>query len=85
MISLSPTYHNSSENIATFTRSVHYNLIMARSPHFGSNISNLTRFYVYTIYIEAVAFARDFNLATTINLLHLYLYFNIGLDYTFNS
>jgi len=56
MISLSPTYHNSSENIATFTRSVHYNLIMARSPHFGSNSSNLTRFYSYSCWYRSSRF-----------------------------
>ena len=37
----------------------------------------------YFFYI--VAFAKVFNLATPINLLHLYQYFHIGLDYTFNS
>lgn len=36
-------------------------------------------------HIETVALARGFNLATPINLLHLYQYFHIGLDYTFNS
>ena len=34
---------------------------------------------------NSVAFARAFNLATPSNLLHLYQYFHIGLDYTFNS
>lgn len=32
---------NSSENYATFTRSIHYNLVLGRSPSFGSNRSNL--------------------------------------------
>ena len=35
--------------------------------------------------LGTVAFARAINLATPINLLHLYQYFHIGLDYTFNS
>ena len=32
-----------------------------------------------------VAFAKAFNLAISINLLQLFQYFHIGLDYTFNS
>ena len=35
--------------------------------------------------VNMVAFTKAFNLATPINLLHLYLYFHIRLDYTFNS
>ena len=35
--------------------------------------------------VNMVAFTKAFNLATPINLLHLYQYFHIGLDYTFNS
>jgi len=35
-------FQNSSENYATFTRSIHYNLVLERSPGFGSNRSNLS-------------------------------------------
>ena len=73
-------FKDSSENYATFTRSIHYNLVLERSPGFGSNRSNLP-----IIFFDPVAFAKVFNLATPINLLHLYQYFHIGLDYTFNS
>jgi len=34
-------FKDSSENYATFTRSIHYNLVLERSPSFGSNRSNL--------------------------------------------
>jgi len=37
-------FHSSSENYATFTRSIHYNLAMERSPRFGYNRSNLSRY-----------------------------------------
>jgi len=33
-------FKDSSENYATFTRSIHYNLVLERSPSFGSNWSN---------------------------------------------
>jgi len=35
-------YQNSSENTATSIRSIHYNLVLVRSPGFGSNRSNLS-------------------------------------------
>ena len=35
-------FQDSSENYATFTRSIHYNLVLKRSPSFGSNRSNLS-------------------------------------------
>ena len=35
------TFQNSSENYATFTRSIHYNLVLERSSSFGSNRNNL--------------------------------------------
>jgi len=35
-------FKDSSENFATFTRSIHYNLVLERSPSFGSNKSNLS-------------------------------------------
>nr|QCI56452.1 hypothetical protein [Hypsizygus marmoreus] len=65
-------YQNSSENYATFTRSIHYNLVLVRSPGFGSNRSNLSiTICIYTNY-SPVAFARALNLATPINLLTHY-------------
>jgi hypothetical protein len=33
-------FQNSSENFATFNRSIHYNLVLERSTGFGSNNSN---------------------------------------------
>lgn len=33
-------FQNSSENFATFNRSIHYNLVLERSTDFGSNNSN---------------------------------------------
>ena len=60
-------YHNSSENFATFNRSGHYTLIMARSPIFGSNTSNYTIKHMFL-----VAFAKVINLATPIKLLTHY-------------
>ena len=74
------TFHNSSENIATFTRSILYNLVMERSPGFGSNKSNLPNIsnpkkysdsFFFKLLSYLVAFARALNLATFINLLHL--------------
>jgi len=77
-------FQNSSENNATFNRSIHYNLVLKRSPRFGSNRSNLsiTIFIQYYAYLSfekehiliysPVAFARAFNLATPINLLTHY-------------
>ena len=35
------TFQNSSENYATFTRSIRYNLVLERSSSFGSNRNNL--------------------------------------------
>jgi len=35
------TFQSSSENNATFTRSIYYHLALERSPRFGSNKSNL--------------------------------------------
>jgi len=60
-------FKDSSENYATFTRSIHYNLDLERSPGFGSNRSNLP-----IIFYDPVAFAKVFNLATPINLLTHY-------------
>ena len=37
------TYQNSSENYATFNRSIHYNLVLVRSPGFGSNRSTVAQ------------------------------------------
>src|SRR6218665_970013 len=74
-------FHSSSENYATFTRSIHYNLAMERSPRFGYNRSNLTRYCfsalpLLTVGISkdlrTVAFAKALNLATPINLLTHY-------------
>ena len=64
-------FKDSSENYATFTRSIHYNLVLERSPSFGSNRSNLsiTIFNLKYLNYSPVAFARAFNLATPINLL----------------
>jgi hypothetical protein len=64
-------FHSSSENFATFNRSILYNLAMERSPRFGSNISNIIPLPIY-FYIGTVAFARALNLATHINLLTHY-------------
>jgi len=64
-------FHSSSENFATFNRSILYNLAMERSPRFGSNISNIIPLPIY-FYISTVAFARALNLATHINLLTHY-------------
>jgi len=50
-------YQNSSENYATFTRSIYYNLVLVRSPGFGSNRSNLP----ITI-CSSVAFAKVLSL-----------------------
>lgn len=61
-------FKDSSENYATFTRSIHYNLVLERSPSFGSNRSNLS----ITKIFSPVAFAKAFNLATSINLLTHY-------------
>ena len=61
-------FKDSSENYATFTRSIHYNLVLERSPSFGSNKSNLS----ITKNFSPVAFAKAFNLATSINLLTHY-------------
>jgi len=47
------TYHNSSKFIATNTGSVHYDLVMVRSPGFGS----IFRYFPTTIFI-VVAFAK---------------------------
>jgi hypothetical protein len=69
-------YQNSSENYATFTRSIHYNLVLVRSPGFGSNRSNLPTTTEFNLrlqkwnYFSLVAFAKVINLATPINLLH---------------
>ena len=68
-------FKDSSENYATFTRSIHYNLVLERSPSFGSNRSNLsiTNFFYVNIFNNSpVAFAKAFNLATSINLLTHY-------------
>ena len=67
-------FKDSSENYATFTRSIHYNLVLERSPSFGSNRSNLsiTIFNLKYLNYSPVAFARAFNLATPINLLTHY-------------
>lgn len=65
-------FHSSSENYATFTRSIHYNLAMERSPRFGYNRSNLTRYCFNYKDLYTVAFAKAFNLATPINLLTHY-------------
>jgi len=69
-------FQNSSENNATFTRSIHYNLVLKRSPRFGSNRSNLSItiliFKLREFEYSPVAFARAFNLATPINLLTHY-------------
>src|SRR5271156_7185988 len=68
-------YQNSSENYATFNRSIHYNLVLVRSPGFGSNRSNLpttTEIKNKLNYFSLVAFAKVINLATPINLLTHY-------------
>jgi|ERR1700759_5394218 len=45
------TFHSSSENYATFNRSILiYNLAIERSPGFGSNKSNYTQHYLYKRY-----------------------------------
>ena len=43
------------------------------------------KLYLFYKLVSLVAFARAFNLATLIKLLHWYQNFQIGLDYTFNS
>jgi len=68
-------FHSSSENYATFTRSIHYNLAMERSPRFGYNRSNLSRYCFSGRALKdlrTVAFAKALNLATPINLLTHY-------------
>ena len=70
-------FKDSSENYATFTRSIHYNLVLERSPSFGSNRSNLS-ITIFNLNMQTylknspVAFAKAFNLATSINLLTHY-------------
>ena len=66
-------FKDSSENYATFTRSIHYNLVLERSPSFGSNRSNLSiTIFNMILNNSSVAFAKAFNLATSINLLTHY-------------
>ena len=43
-------FQNSSENIATFTRSIHYNLVLERSTGFGSNRSNLSNTNIWILH-----------------------------------
>ena len=72
------TFQNSSENYATFTRSIRFrNLVLERSPNFGSNRNNLSKtififkkfLCILNINLCIVAFAKALNLAIPINLL----------------
>src|ERR1700727_522771 len=53
-------FKDSSENYATFTRSIHYNLVLERSPSFGSNRSNLS-ITIYSINLLIIDLIINYN------------------------
>ena|ERR1700742_799056 len=65
-------FQNSSENSATFNRSIHYNLVLERSTDFGSNNSNYPKIVFVNkslILLNIIYYLR--------NLFYFYCYKNI--------